>query len=144
VRLFILVRLGVDAIAVFVPDEGAALMRSVAHGFGWDRSGDRPQRFRPPTLVQVPAADPKNAAPCEVRARASGIHQSWQGLMRTIQVAEPRQMCWLPCTADMITSALEFAGGECEPPGKFTRRHRPTRLAQARLMRDGVGARPKS
>ena len=47
------------------------------------------------------------------RARASGIHQSWQGLMRTIQVAEPRQMCWLPYTADMIRSALEFVGGEC-------------------------------
>ena len=29
VRLFILVRLDVDAIAVFAPDEGAALMRSV-------------------------------------------------------------------------------------------------------------------
>ena len=41
-RLFILVRLDVDAIAVFAPDEGAALMRSVVHGFGW---GDRPQRF---------------------------------------------------------------------------------------------------
>jgi hypothetical protein len=35
VRLFILVRLDGDAIAVFVPDEGAALMRSVVHGFGW-------------------------------------------------------------------------------------------------------------
>ena len=35
VRLFILVRLDVDAIAVFAPDEGAALMRSVVHGFGW-------------------------------------------------------------------------------------------------------------
>jgi hypothetical protein len=29
------------------------------------------------------------------------------------QVAEPRQMCWLPYIADMIRSALEFAGGEC-------------------------------
>jgi len=35
VRLFILVGLDVDAIAVFAPDEGAALMRSVVHGFGW-------------------------------------------------------------------------------------------------------------
>ena len=35
VRLFILVRLDVDVIAVFAPDEGAALMRSVVHGFGW-------------------------------------------------------------------------------------------------------------
>ena len=34
-RLFILVRLHVDVIAVFAPDEGAALMRSVVHGFGW-------------------------------------------------------------------------------------------------------------
>ena len=34
-RLFILVRLDVDAIAVFAPDEGAALMRSVVHGFDW-------------------------------------------------------------------------------------------------------------
>ena len=35
VRLFIFVRLDVDAIVVFAPDEGAALMRSVVHGFGW-------------------------------------------------------------------------------------------------------------
>jgi hypothetical protein len=35
VGLFILVRLDVDAIAVFAPNEGAALMRSVVHGFGW-------------------------------------------------------------------------------------------------------------
>jgi hypothetical protein len=35
VRLFILVCLDVDAIAVFAPNEGAALMRSVVHGFGW-------------------------------------------------------------------------------------------------------------
>jgi hypothetical protein len=49
-------------------------------------------------------------------------------------------MCWLPYIADMTTPALEFAGGECEPPSKFTRRHRPTRLAQARLVRDGIGA----
>jgi hypothetical protein len=115
VRLFILVRLDVDAIAVFVPDEGAALMRSVVHDFGWGigyeiaahsvfghRRSCKSRRLTRRTQRRVSA-----------RARASGIHQSWQGLMRTIQVAEPRQMCWLPYTADMITSALEFAGGEC-------------------------------
>ena len=67
-ELFILVCLDVDAVAVFAPDEGAALMRSVVHGFGWGSVTRSPQRFRPPTLVQVPAAQPKNAAPCEVRA----------------------------------------------------------------------------
>ena len=43
-------------------------MRSAVHGFGWGSGTKSPQRFRPPTLVQVPAAQPKNAAPCEVRA----------------------------------------------------------------------------
>jgi hypothetical protein len=45
VRLFILVRLDVDAIAVFAPDEGAALMRSVVHGFGWGSAARSPTAF---------------------------------------------------------------------------------------------------
>ena len=49
-EFFILVRQDVDAIAVFAPDEGAALMRSVVHGFGWGSVMRSPQRFRPPTL----------------------------------------------------------------------------------------------
>jgi hypothetical protein len=112
VRLFILVRLDVDAIAVFAPDEGAALMHSgwlrlgigheIAHSVFGHRRSCKSRRLTRRTQRRVSA-----------RARASGIHQSWQGLMRTIQVAEPRQMCWLPYTADMIRSALEFVGGEC-------------------------------
>jgi hypothetical protein len=35
VRLFILIGLAVGAVAVFAPDEGGGLMRSVVHGFGW-------------------------------------------------------------------------------------------------------------
>ena len=35
VRLFILAGLAVGAIAVFAPEQGAGLMRSVVHGFGW-------------------------------------------------------------------------------------------------------------
>jgi hypothetical protein len=42
VRLFILVRMDVDAIAVFATDEGAALMRSVVHGFGRGSVTDSP------------------------------------------------------------------------------------------------------
>ena len=34
-RLFILAGLAVGAIAVFEPQQGSGLMRSVAHGFGW-------------------------------------------------------------------------------------------------------------
>ena len=34
-RLFVLVGLVVGAVAVFAPDQGAGLMRSVVHGFGW-------------------------------------------------------------------------------------------------------------
>ena len=69
-RLFILVRLDVDAIAVFAPDEGAALMRSVVHGFGWGNGHEIAHRVLATDDVQVPAADPKNAAPCGVRAPA--------------------------------------------------------------------------
>jgi hypothetical protein len=113
-------------------------MRSVVHGFGWGIGHEiahsvfghgrsrKSRRLTRRTQRRVSA-----------RARASGIHQSWQALMRTIQVAEPRQMCWLPYTADMIRSALEFVGRECLPPSKFTRRHRPTRLAQAPCARRG-------
>ncbi len=34
-RLFVLAGLAIGAIAVFAPDQGAGLMRSVVHGFGW-------------------------------------------------------------------------------------------------------------
>ena len=34
-RLVLLAGLAVVAIAVFAPNEGAGLMRSVLHGFGW-------------------------------------------------------------------------------------------------------------
>jgi len=34
-RLFILAGLAAGAIAVFAPEQGAGLMRSVVHGFGW-------------------------------------------------------------------------------------------------------------
>ncbi|HEY1779665.1 MAG TPA: hypothetical protein VGG79_04400 [Roseiarcus sp.] len=34
-RLFILAGLALGAIAVFAPDQGAGLIRSVVHGFGW-------------------------------------------------------------------------------------------------------------
>jgi hypothetical protein len=117
VRLFILVRLDVDAIAVFAPDEGAALMRSVVHGFGWGIGHEiahsvfghgrsrKSRRLTRRTQRRVSA-----------RARASGIHQNWQGLMRTIQVAEPRQMCWLPYTADMIRSGWNLWAGSASRP----------------------------
>jgi hypothetical protein len=35
VRLFIFVGPAVGTIAVFAPDEGTGLTRSVVHGFGW-------------------------------------------------------------------------------------------------------------
>jgi hypothetical protein len=98
----------------FATDEGAALTRSVVHGFGRGSVTRSPTAFSVTRAGESPCGcDEERSAVCSARARASGIHQSWQGLMRTIQVAEPRQMCWLPYTADMITSALEFAGGEC-------------------------------
>ncbi len=34
-RLFILAGLAAGAIAVFAPEQGAGLVRSVVHGFGW-------------------------------------------------------------------------------------------------------------
>ena len=34
-RLFILAGLAAGAIAVFAPEQGAGLMRSVVHGLGW-------------------------------------------------------------------------------------------------------------
>jgi hypothetical protein len=34
-RLFILAGLAVGAIAVFAPQQGSGLMRSVVHGIGW-------------------------------------------------------------------------------------------------------------
>ena len=34
-RLFILAGLAAGAIAVFAPDRGAGVLRSVEHGFGW-------------------------------------------------------------------------------------------------------------
>jgi hypothetical protein len=34
-RLFIVAGLAVGAIAVFAPQQGSGLMRSVVHGFGW-------------------------------------------------------------------------------------------------------------
>ncbi len=34
-RLLVLAGLAVGAIAVFAPQQGAGLMRSVVHGFGW-------------------------------------------------------------------------------------------------------------
>jgi hypothetical protein len=35
VRIIVLAGLAVGAIAVFAPEQGAGLMRSVVHGFGW-------------------------------------------------------------------------------------------------------------
>jgi len=35
VRIIVLAGLAVGAIAVFAPEQGAGVMRSVAHGFGW-------------------------------------------------------------------------------------------------------------
>ena len=97
----ILVCLDVDAIEVFAPDEGAALMRSVVHGFGWGSVTRSPQRFRPPTLVQVPLAQPKNAAPCEVCAPCERNLPDSARVYAEYQVAEPRQMCSLRHIADM-------------------------------------------
>ncbi len=34
-RIIVLASLAVGAIAVFAPEQGAGVMRSVAHGFGW-------------------------------------------------------------------------------------------------------------
>ena len=34
-RIIVLAGLAVGAIAVFAPEQGAGLMRSVVHGFGW-------------------------------------------------------------------------------------------------------------
>ncbi|MBV8108701.1 MAG: hypothetical protein JO012_02915 [Hyphomicrobiales bacterium] len=34
-RLFILIGLAAGAVAIFAPDEGGGLMRSVVHGFEW-------------------------------------------------------------------------------------------------------------
>jgi len=34
-RLFVLAGLAIGAIAVFAPDRGAGVLRSVEHGFGW-------------------------------------------------------------------------------------------------------------
>ena len=34
-RIIVLASLAVGAIAVFAPEQGAGLMRSVVHGFGW-------------------------------------------------------------------------------------------------------------
>jgi hypothetical protein len=47
------------------------------------------QRFPPPALVRVLAAERKSVTPCEVRAHASGIHQNRQGLTRTIRLRNP-------------------------------------------------------
>ena len=89
-------------------------MRSVVHGFGWGIGHEIAHSVfghrRSCKSRQLTRRTQRRVSAC---ARASGIHQSWQALMRTIQVAEPRQMCWLPYIADMIRSALEFAGGEC-------------------------------
>jgi hypothetical protein len=35
VRIIILIGLAAGAIAVFAPEQGAGLMRSAVHGFGW-------------------------------------------------------------------------------------------------------------
>jgi hypothetical protein len=56
-------------------------------GFGWGSVATL--RFRPPALVRLPVAETKSAVPCEVRGHTSGIHQSQQGLMRTIRLRNP-------------------------------------------------------
>jgi hypothetical protein len=43
------------------------------------------------------------------RAHAAGCTDSARAYAH-YQVAEPRQMCWLPYIADMTTPALKFAG----------------------------------
>jgi hypothetical protein len=50
------------------PDEGAALVRSVVHGFGWGIGHEIATAFSATEARASPATDPKNAAPCEVRA----------------------------------------------------------------------------
>jgi Na+-translocating ferredoxin:NAD+ oxidoreductase RnfE subunit len=35
VRIIVLLCLIVGAFAIFAPDQGAGLMRSIVHGFGW-------------------------------------------------------------------------------------------------------------
>ena len=77
-RLFILVRLDVDAIAVFAPDEGAALMRSVVHGFGWGIGHE----IAHSVFGHGRSCKSRRLSSVSARARASGIHQNWQGLMR--------------------------------------------------------------
>jgi len=90
---------------------------------------NRPQRFSPPVLVRVLAAETKSVAPARsARARERSPPDSARTYVH-YQVAEARQMCWLPYIAGTTTPALEFAGRDCWPPSKFTRRHRPTTLA---------------
>jgi hypothetical protein len=80
---------------------------------GWLRPGsarDRRQRFRLSALVRVLAAEMKSVARREVRASARANPPYLARTYAHHQVAEPRQMCRLPCVAEMITPALEFAG----------------------------------
>jgi hypothetical protein len=52
-RLFILGGLVVGVIAVFAPDEGAGVTRSVVHGFGWGSAARSPAAFPAGDLVSV-------------------------------------------------------------------------------------------
>jgi hypothetical protein len=101
VRLFILVRLNVDAIAVFAPDEGAALMRSVVHGFGWGIGHEIAHSvFGHRRWWESWRQDEERSAVGSTRAHASGIHQIQQGLMRTIRLRNPDKCvgCRIPPT----------------------------------------------
>jgi hypothetical protein len=74
---------------------------------------DRPQRFPPPALVRVLAAKTKSVAPWEVRepTRAESTRFS-KGLCALSGCGTPTNLL-VATIADMIRSALEFAGGEC-------------------------------
>jgi hypothetical protein len=76
VRLFILVRLDVDAIAVFAPDEGAALMhsgwlrlgigREIAHSVFGHRRSCKSRRLTRRTQRRVKCARPRERNPLEL------------------------------------------------------------------------------
>ena len=88
-ELFILVCLDVDAIAVFAPDEGAALMRSVVHGFGWDRRRDRHSVFGHRCLCKSPRLSRRmqRRVNCARHARANSPELA--RAYADYQVAEP-------------------------------------------------------
>ena len=144
-RFFILVGLVVGVIAVFAPDEGAGLMRSVVHGFGWGigheiahsvfghRRSCKCRRLSRRTQRRVKRARPRELNPPELAMAYADY-----------QVAEPRQMCSLPYIADMIAAALEFVGGSASRPANSLAVALLQDTRRQGSMRDGVGARPQS